>query len=303
MNVYNIQLGNTLELIKNIKNESIDCIITDPPYEVISGGTPDNKDVNRPSGILSKNDGKIFEYNNIDIECWIDECYRVLKNNTHIYIMTNFLNLQHYMSAIQKAGFNIHNLLVWEKNNATPNRWYMKNCEYIIFARKGEAKPINNCGSKTVMKFDNVKNKIHPTEKPVDLLRTLIENSTNINDTVLDPFGGSMSTAYAAIICGRNAISYELDEKYYNVGKKRLEEIQEKDIKIKVVNKKRLTPNQEIILNFLKDNSQSYFTSKEISEKTTLPLATCSGCITPLYSSGYIDKIIDNKIIKVTYKF
>lgn len=246
-------------MFQTIEDETIDCIITDPPYEVISGGTPDNPYVNRPTGILSKNDGKIFDYNNIDISNWIGECFRVLKNNTHIYIMTNFLNLEHYMAEIRKAGFDIHNLLIWKKNNATPNRWYMKNCEYIIFARKGAAKPINDCGSKTVLEINNVRDKIHPTEKPIELLEILIKNSSNPNDVILDPFGGSMSTALAAIKTGRQAISFEIDEKYYALGKERLDNFDPSAIIIEEKKVKPLTPNQETILEVLKKNPDKDF--------------------------------------------
>ena len=108
-----------------LPDTSIDCIITDPPYPTISGGhggVNSASDANRPSGMLSKNDGKIFAENDLDISQWIGECYRVLKPDTHIYVMTNFLNLQHYMEEMEKAGFVLHNLLIWEKNNATPNR-------------------------------------------------------------------------------------------------------------------------------------------------------------------------------------
>ena len=69
--------GDCLELIKNIPNDNIDLIVTDPPYRCISGGKPHLK--NQPSGILSKNDGKIFEENNIEPEQWFPQLYRVLK--------------------------------------------------------------------------------------------------------------------------------------------------------------------------------------------------------------------------------
>lgn len=290
-NNYEIYRGNALDLFKSIEDESIDCIVTDPPYETISGGAQDNPYVQRPTGILKKNDGKIFEENNIDISCWIKECYRVLKNDTHIYIMTNFLNLRHYMEEIEKAGFAIHNLLIWEKNNATPNRWYMKNCEYIIFARKGAAKPINDCGTKTVMKFNNVVNRIHPTEKPIDLLRVLISNSSEVNDTILDPFGGSMSTAYAALSCGRKAISFELSEEYFNLGKKRLENFGEDNIDIITKKEKPLTPNQLKILKVLEENPNDSFSGAELAKITGLSPRTCSGCITPLCSAKKAKKV------------
>lgn len=299
---YNIILGNAMSLFQTIKDESIDCIITDPPYEVISGGAQENEYVSRPTGILAKNDGKIFSYNDIDISVWISECFRVLKNNTHIYIMTNFINLEHYLSEIRKAGFDIHNLLIWEKNNATPNRWYMKNCEYIIFARKGAAKPINNCGSKTVLTFNNVKNRIHPTEKPIDLLELLITNSTLPGEIVLDPFGGSFSTALAAIKTGRKAISFEIDENFFNIGKERLDNFDLNAIQIIAPKVKKLTPNQEIILKVLQDNPDKDYSGAELSIITGLSSRTCSGCITPLCSANLAIKTNSSSPYRVQLK-
>ena len=299
---YNIQLGNAIDLFSSIDNETIDCIITDPPYETISGGAQENQYVNRPTGILAKNDGKIFAHNDISINKWITECYRVLKPSTHIYIMTNLLNLETYMAEIRKAGFDIHNLLIWEKNNATPNRWYMKNCEYIIFARKGAAKPINDCGCKTVLQVKNVVNRIHPTEKPVELLEIFIKNSSNPGDTILDPFGGSMSTALAAIKTGRNAISFEIDEEYYTLGKARLDNFDPANIIIEQKKVKPLTPNQEIILQVLKNNPDKDFSGNELSEITGLSSRTCSGCITPLCSANFAEKTTSTSPFRIKLK-
>lgn len=295
-------LGDAIKLFKNIPNDSIDCIITDPPYETISGGTPDNDGVSRPTGILEKNDGKIFQYNNIDITSWIGECFRVLKNDTHIYIMTNFLNLEHYLKSIRGAGFDIHNLLVWEKNNATPNRWYMKNCEYIIFARKGAAKPILNCGTKTVLQFKNVKDRIHPTEKPLDLLECLITNSTQPGEIVLDPFGGSFSTALAALKVGRQYISFEIDEQYYNIGKQRIDNFDPEQIMVVTPKVKPLTDNQKTILTVLQENPNRDFSGAELSEITGLTARTCSGCITPLCSGGYAKKTNNSSPFRIQLK-
>ena len=217
--------GNCLEIMKDIPDNSIDLIVTDPPYRTISGG---NKSEKWKSGyknsILYKNDGKIFEHNDIDHKKWLKECYRVLKNNSHIYIMTNVLNLFNLEKLATDVGFKLHNLLVWEKNTANANRWYMKNCEYVLFMRKGKAKTINNPSSKTVHKYNNIiGNKLHPTEKPVDLMKFYITNSSNKNDVVLDPFMGSGSTGVACINTNRNFIGIELDEKYFNIAKERIE--------------------------------------------------------------------------------
>lgn len=302
MTDYQLYLGNAIDLFQQIKDNSIDCIITDPPYETISGGAQENEYVNRPTGILAKNDGKIFAHNDISICHWITECYRVLKDSTHIYIMTNLLNLEEYMLEIRKAGFEIHNLLIWEKNNATPNRWYMKNCEYIIFARKGAAKPINDCGTKTVLQVKNVKDRLHPTEKPLELLEIFIKNSSNPGDTILDPFGGSMSTALAAIKTGRKAISFEIDEEYYNLGKERLDNFDPNNIVIETKKVKPLTPNQEKILQVLKDNPNKDFSGSELSEITGLSSRTCSGCITPLCSANLAEKTTTTSPFRIKLK-
>lgn len=119
------------------------------------------------------------------------------------------------MSEMRRVGFDLHNLLVWEKDNAVTNRWYMKNCEYVILGRKGPAKKINNCGSKTVHKFKNPRPKVHPTEKPVDLMRLYVENSTSPGDLVFDPFAGSGSTGVACMETGRRFLGVEMDHQYY----------------------------------------------------------------------------------------
>lgn len=211
--------GNSIEIMKKLESESFDLLITDPPYRVVSGG---KNGKGSPKGMLSKNDGKIFDHNDVKFKDWIPEVFRIMKDGSHGYIFTNFLNLEELMSECREAGFEIHNLLVWEKNNATPNRWYMKNCEYIVFVRKGKAFPIKNCGSKTVEKFNNILGtKIHETEKPVDLLRMYIRNSSQGGWTI-DPFAGSGSLLCAAMLENVKALGIELDQKYTAKSKERL---------------------------------------------------------------------------------
>lgn len=219
----NIKLYNNdcLNIFKSIQNESIDLIVSDVPYRVISGGRPKQK--GQPSGILSKNDGKIFNNNDTKPSEYMGELYRILKEGTHCYIFINFINLQEMMEEAKKVGFKLHTLLVWEKNNKTPSRWYMKNQEYILFMRKGKAKPVKNTGVGHILKFNNIiGNKTHPCEKPIDLLELLITNSTNENDTVLDCFMGSGSTGVACMNTNRKFIGIELEEIYFNVSVDRI---------------------------------------------------------------------------------
>lgn len=213
--------GDSIDIMSRIPEESVDLIVTDPPYRVISGGKPHKK--RQPSGMLSKNDGKIFDYNDVNPEIWIPQLYRILRSQGHCYIMTNTLNMENYLKICREAGFGLHNILCWHKNNVTPSRWYMKNCEFTLFLRKGKAKPINNVGSKMIHEFDNIiGNKSHPTEKPVDLMRFYIANSSNEGDFVFDPFMGTGSTGVAATSINRKFLGIEIDKQYFDVAQKRL---------------------------------------------------------------------------------
>jgi site-specific DNA-methyltransferase (adenine-specific) len=220
MSNINLMQGDCLERMKEIPDGSVDMILTDPPYSVITGGSNVNKK-GAPKGILTNN--KQLMKNIPNFNCWLNQCYRVLKMQTHAYFMTNTKNLAFMMSAAEQAGFYIHNVLIWKKNNATPNKWYMKNCEYIIFCSKGKAKFINNCGSKTVHEFNNPRNKIHPTEKPLELMKLYVLNSSGKGDIILDPFMGSGTTGVAAKNLNRSFIGIELDETYFNIAKERID--------------------------------------------------------------------------------
>jgi site-specific DNA-methyltransferase (adenine-specific) len=94
--------------------------------------------------------------------------------------------------------------------------------------RKGGERPINDCGTPDILSIPNKKTKgvdgknIHDSEKPVALMQTLIQNSSNEGDVVFDCFMGSGTTGIAAIKCNRNFIGIELDEKYYQTSQQRI---------------------------------------------------------------------------------
>ena len=212
-----------LEKIKNIESESIDLILTDPPYKTISWWSKRTFWTWFSNSVLSKNDWKIFEHNNIKIEDYIWELYRVLKQWTHWYIMTNFLNLEYFMREIRRVWFDIHTVLIWDKWNKVLSWRYMKNVEYIIFIRKWKAKRINNIWSNHILQHKNpIWNKLHETEKPVELMKQMILNSSNEWDIVLDPFMWAWATWVACIETNRNFIWIELDEKYFEIAKNRI---------------------------------------------------------------------------------
>ena len=219
------------EALPGLQTASVDLIVSDVAYDVISGGNTTKH--RRCGGILNANDGKIFKENNIHISEYAAEMFRVLKDPSHCYIMSNVKNMFEVHAEMIRAGFKLHNVLMWRKNTVNPNRWYMKNGEYILMFRKGKAFPIANKSTKTIMDFDDepiaieVKNivgpdKPHPTVKPVLLMETLIRNSSKPGDWVLDMFMGSGTTGEAAINLGRNFIGIEMDPEHYLTACKRL---------------------------------------------------------------------------------
>tara|TARA_R110000787_G_scaffold3693_1_gene14254 strand:- start:556 stop:1257 length:702 start_codon:yes stop_codon:yes gene_type:complete len=222
-----LKIGDALEILKTIPSESIDCVVTDPPYKIITGGDSNGKNSIRPKGILKGNRELMRTVPKFSE--WLPELFRVLKNGTQNYVMVNSSNLLKMANEIEKAGFKIQNFLVWHKNNCTPSQFYMKNCEYTIFFRKGKSKYINDIGgSKTVHSFNNIiGNKVHPTEKPTPLMEFYIKNSTNENDIVLDPFMGSGSTGLACKNTNRSFIGIEMQEDYFEIAKNKIENIRD----------------------------------------------------------------------------
>nr|DAR08361.1 MAG TPA: adenine-specific methyltransferase [Caudoviricetes sp.] len=104
-------------------------------------------------------------------------------------------------------------------------QFYMSQFEYILFFRKGKGVKINNCGTSDILSVSNIKRKdangknLHDTEKPVELMKILIENSSLENQIVLDPFMGIGSTGIACLQAGRKFIGIEIDESYFNIAK------------------------------------------------------------------------------------
>lgn len=225
---YKIKQGDCLELMKEIPNGSIDLIATDPPYKTTARGSYGNA-----GGMLKKNinmRGKVFRYNDIKPEQYIPEFYRILKDGSHCYIMTNHINLQNILNCATDCGFKFIKSLIWDKGNKIMGQYYMSQFEYILFFRKGRGKKINNCGTSDILSIKNIKTKgidgknIHDTEKPVKLMEVLVGNSTLEYELVLDPFLGSGSTGIACQKLNRNFIGFEIDEQYFEVAKRRMQE-------------------------------------------------------------------------------
>jgi DNA modification methylase len=214
-NIYN---GDCIEYIKTIKDKSIDCLITDPPYGVdIQFGAYDNQ--------LSRkieNDGNI-EGALVLLDEMLINVKSKLKEDAHIYIFCNWKIYPQFNQIISKH-FQIKNLIIWDKlfmgmGDLKGN--YSSSYEMIVFAG-GNREFLNRPKNIIQCRFSD--ERFHNTQKPVELIKQLIDNSTNVNETVFDPFLGSGSTVVAAKEMKRNFIGCEIDEQNYKITLKRLED-------------------------------------------------------------------------------
>ena len=213
--------GNAIEFMKTLEDESVDLIVTDPPYKVTARGNAGNSGGMMQSKLSMK--GKIFKHNDIKPIEYLPEFYRLLKDGSHCYVMTNHVNLQEMLNTATECGFHFIKSLIWNKGNKIMGQFYMSQFEYILFFRKGKGKKINKCGTADILNVPNKKTKgedgknIHDTEKPVELMKILIENSSQEGELVLDPFAGVGTVGVACKELNRDYICIEIDENYHKI--------------------------------------------------------------------------------------
>ena len=173
--------------------------------------------------------GLVFEHNDIEPQQYAPEFFRLLKDGSHCYVMTNHVNLINMLNSFTETGFHFIKSLIWKKDNWITGPCYMSQFEYILFFRKGRGVAINNCGTGDVLEIPNTKYKgidgknLHDTEKPVKLMQILVENSSKPEEVVFDPFMGIGSTGVACQITNRSFIGAELDPTYFAVAKDRIQ--------------------------------------------------------------------------------
>ncbi len=226
--------GDCLEYMAGLKNESIDLVVTDPPYliDYKTGRRKTQKRVNVYSDpdagkdIIHKFETTIDGDNDPElISKYIAECYRIMKNNTAMYMFCNSNKIDFFVSELEKF-FTLRNIIVWVKNNHTAGDLkfaFGKKHEFIILVNKGEAK-IRGKRIQDVWKFskDLGSLTLHQNQKPVALIQQCIEKHSDEKEVVFDGFGGSGTTAIAARNAKRSFIVIEKDDEYFNVAFKRL---------------------------------------------------------------------------------
>ena len=219
-----IYLGDCLEVLSELPEESIDLIVTDPPYGIsYHTNHPIDKKLREESQMIG------------DIQsdpAWFLALYRVLKQDAACYVFASFKSFARTTRLMKKAGFTVRTPLVWDKGNWTAGYLrgdYGNRVELIVWGTKGKHL-LSGRRDHNLLQFNRPSTlrhkRLHPVAKPVDLLEFLITKSSKEGDTVLDPFIGSGSTAVAALNLKRYYIGVEIDKRFYDMAVTRLEAIQ-----------------------------------------------------------------------------
>jgi site-specific DNA-methyltransferase (adenine-specific) len=211
---------------------NIDCVITDPPYWTLNKwrnvGTTTRLGGHRDA---DKQDGdKWFEtIDQNDLWDFVCALYDVMAKNSHAYIMCDHEVMPIILNWARESdclNFRYSKPLVWNKIDAGMGYHWRARHEYIVMLEKGRRK-LNNLSLSDVLSFKRVQGKNnYPTEKPLALIETLLLNSTNEGETVLDPFCGSGVVGEAAKRNNRNAILVDVSERAVEWTRRRIDSIQ-----------------------------------------------------------------------------
>ncbi len=208
-----------IEGMKMIPEESVDVIITDPPFGI--NLTPQRKS--------SKFKGTTV--NNDDTLDWLPELVseykRILKPNSVGYVFCNWQKYDVFKQALEKE-FTIKNCLVWNKDWFGMGNNWRPNHEFVIVITNGKFKTKSNNKSNILTQRRVAPQKLtHSCEKPVALIEEIIEESCEEGSIILDSYLGTGATAVAALRTNRNFIGFELESEYVQIANQRLENVRD----------------------------------------------------------------------------
>ena len=224
--------GECLEWLLTLPDESVDAVITDPPYS--SGGQFRSDRVQAPvekyvqtGTIISRSD---FSGDNRDQRgfliwstLWLSQCYRVVKNGGIVCLFTDWRQLPVTTDILQAAGFVWRGIGVWDKTEAArPSKGRFRNqCEFVAWGTRGLAPKEGECLPGVWRKAVNAKYKYHVTGKPTEIMEE-VSKIVPAGGVVIDPFMGSGTTAIACERLGLKWLGIELNPEYCEIAKERI---------------------------------------------------------------------------------
>jgi site-specific DNA-methyltransferase (adenine-specific) len=228
--------GDCIELFKKIPSNSVHLVLTDPPYNL--GEFMHKRNTNLAK--MRENHFAYSGWDNLGYEEWEDsmdkflqESSRVLKEKGTLLLFMSLMKVETIIRLAEKHNFYYKTIGVWHKTNPMPrnmNLHFVNSTEcWLYFIHKGTTGTFNNNG---VMMHDFIETSLtpqsekkygkHPTQKPLQLINHFVKTLSNKGEVILDPFMGSGSTGVSATLQQRQFLGIELDEKYFDIAKKRI---------------------------------------------------------------------------------
>jgi site-specific DNA-methyltransferase (adenine-specific) len=207
----------------------VDLVLTDPPYA--SGARRDADRQVRGSMLREFADEDWFSHDSMTtwgfswfLRGVMTEVKPLLAQGAHIYVFTDWRQQPNVYGLLEATGYRVNHSLVWDKEHFGMGAYWRNQHEHIVFASHGTPQPMRNRGMGSVIRCKNVRpdDRVHPTEKPSKLLRSILEAAPE--GLVLDPFMGSGTTLRAAKDLNRKAIGIEIEERYCEIAAKRLQQ-------------------------------------------------------------------------------
>jgi site-specific DNA-methyltransferase (adenine-specific) len=223
-----LYLGDSREVLPSLSD--MDAVVTDPPYEVTPTSITHYKPGGSPllRGWMGESypvgHGKMFAVPGFSE--WAALVFAACRADADAYFMVNDKKLAEMQAAMIGGGWQLHNILVWKKPMGIPNRWYFKDAEFCLYMWRGTARTIRMPPSTQVFAAGHTIDREHNSQKPVSLMAHYVLNSTDLGDVVLDPFMGSGTTGVACARLGRRFVGIEIEERYFDVACRRIEQTQ-----------------------------------------------------------------------------
>lgn len=204
-----------------------DLVITDPPYS--SGARTDSEKQVRGAMLRSMEDADWFSHDamttwgfNWFIRSVFSDMRQKLPEGAHVYVFIDWRQTPNVYGMMEACGFRVNHCLVWDKGHFGMGAYWRNQHENIVFASNGMPTAMLDRGMASVITCPNVSPtaRVHPTEKPVDLLVTMIDAVPG--DVVLDPFMGSGSTGVAAVRAGRKFVGMEINPGHFETACRRI---------------------------------------------------------------------------------
>lgn len=224
-----ILCADSREIIKRIPDNSIDFILTDPPYNL---GQHSTGNIPLPGRAAMNNDVAEWDMVDFNPEEWADEFIRILKPTGNLFIFTSYNQLGRWYNCLDHK-FDTTNFMIWHKTNPAPKIFkagFLNSCEMIFtcWNKKhtwnfiSQAEMHNFIESPICMRPERLSNPKHPAQKPVSILKKMIKIASNKDDIIFDPFMGVGSMGVAALELDRRFIGVECEENYFIAAKQRI---------------------------------------------------------------------------------